>query len=394
MKILVAHNKYRARGGEDAVAEAEAQLLRDNGHDVHLYERSNRELNQMSMTEKTRHMWYLAWSQQSYRDMKDTLERIRPDVVHFHNIYFMMSPAVYYACQEAGVPVVQSLHNFRPLCANGLFFRDNQVCEKCLHGSLNHGIRYRCYQNSLLISALVVRMLKSHRKMKTWQTQVNAYITATEFTRQKYIQAGFNGGRIYVKPNFIYPAPEHTGEERGYALYIGRLSDEKGLEVLIKSWVNQSELPLRIAGEGPLLAYLSGFKHNKGITNVSLLGRVNDEQYHELMSGATCLIVPSVCYENFPRIAAEAMAYGLPVIASRLGSLEEIIDDGVNGGLFEPGNPEALKERIDWLMQEADRPRMRQASRQAYEERFNSQRNLEMLLDIYQQTINGHKSKS
>lgn len=394
MRVLVGHNEYQSFGGEDAVAAAEQRLLMDQGHEVYSYRRSNQELADMSAREKTRFIWYLAWADKSYKELRKIIQEFKPDVVHFHNIYFMMSPAVYHACKDEGVPVVQSLHNFRPLCANGLFFRADQVCEKCLHGSLLNGVRHRCYQKSLVISALVVRMLKTHRKMNTWRDKVDAYITATEFTRKKYIQAGFNADQIYVKPNFIYPEPSTLAVDGNYALYVGRLSPEKGLEVLIQAWKDNSMLPLKIVGDGPSKQYLSGYIQNNGISNVELLGHLGDEEYDELMRNAKCVIIPSTCYENFPRVAAEAMSYGLPVIASRLGSLQEIIDDRVNGCLFDVGDAEDLKKSLKWLITQADISQIKANALKSYNENFKSDHNYATLLKIYAQAIHHQQGVS
>lgn len=387
MKILIGHNQYQNFGGEDAVALAEQQLLQDNGHEVIVYSRSNAELKKLSFSEKSRFMWYLAWSDQSYRELRKLIRDTKPDIAHFHNIYFMMSPAVYHACKDEGVPVVQSLHNFRPLCANGLFFRNNHVCEDCLNGSLFNAIRHRCYQNSWIISALVVRMLTAHRKMNTWKNKIDAYITATEFTKQKYVLAGISPEKIFIKPNFIYPSPKTLAADQGYALYVGRLSDEKGVEVLIKAWKEIKGYPLIIAGDGPLMPYLSGFIQNNQLKNVSLLGHVEQDKYENLMLGARMVIIPSVCYENFPRIAAEAMAFGIPVVASRLGSLKEIIEDQKEGFLFEPGNPRALAEAVKSCLEFKEYALMKQRALTKYNQSFSSEVNYSALMAVYHQIL-------
>lgn len=387
MRILIGHNEYQNFGGEDAVALAELKLLTDHGHTLHLYTRSNAELKKFSFKDKSRFMWYLAWSDQSYRELRRIIRDFKPDVAHFHNIYFMMSPAVYYACKDERVPVVQSLHNFRPLCANGLFFRNNRVCEDCLNGSLFNGIRHRCYQKSWIISALVVRMLAAHRKMNTWKDKVDAYITATEFTKQKYVQAGIAPDKIFIKPNFIYPSPRETAVDQGYALYVGRLSEEKGVEVLIKAWKEIKDCPLKIAGDGPLKPYLSGFIHNNQIANVELLGHVDQGRYEQLMQGAKFIVVPSICYENFPRIVAEAMAYGVPVIASRLGSLQEIIEDKKDGMLFETGNSQDLADKVRQCLGSADYYQMKAQAFLKYEQKFSDQVNYEIMMNIYNKVL-------
>ena len=387
MRVLIGHNAYQNFGGEDAVAASEEQLLRGRGHDVRVYSRSNAELNQLSLKDKSRFLWYLGWNEESYQQVRALIRDFRPDIVHFHNIYFMMSPAVYHACHAEGVPVVQSLHNFRPLCLNGLLFRNNRVCEDCLKGSLLPGVAHRCSQQSMIISAMVARMIRSHRRLRTWSDKVGTYITATEFTRKKYVDAGFPADRIFVKPNFVEEPSTKAETDKGYALYVGRLSEEKGVETLIRAWKGLADVPLRIAGDGPARTLLSGYIQRFGLKNVSLLGHVAEEKFHELMSGARFLILPSLCYENFPRIAVEALSYGLPVVASRLGSLVEVIDDGVTGRLFEPGDGESLAQAVRELFGNAALGEKRKAARAKFEEAYSPQKNYDKLLEIYERAL-------
>ncbi|MBP9855310.1 MAG: glycosyltransferase [Candidatus Omnitrophica bacterium] len=394
MRILIGHNQYQNYGGEDAVAMAEQRLLEEHGHTVYKYTRSNTELKNFPFKEKSRFMWYLAWSDKSYQELRKIIREFKPDIAHFHNIYFMMTPAVYYACQDEGVPVVQSLHNFRPLCANGLLFRNNHVCEKCLKGSLLNGIWHRCYQKSWIISALLVRMLSAHRKMNTWKDKVDAFITATEFTKSKYLQAGFAPDKIFIKPNFLYASPPELKADQGYALYVGRLSEEKGVEVLVNAWKEIKDYPLKIVGDGPLKAYLSGLLHNNQIQNVELLGHVDDNKRNQLLQGAKFVIVPSICYETFSLIVAESMAYGVPVIGSRLGSLQEIIEDQKDGMLFEAGNSQDLANKVKQCISSPEYENMRRQALAKYQKQFSTLANYEILMNIYNNVLSKNYPRS
>ena len=394
MRILIVHNRYQQRGGEDAVFEAESQLLRRFGEDVQVYERSNVELKDYDVLQKMNFLFEINWSKKTYADIKRILKGFRPDVVHVHNIFYMISPSIYNACQEEGVPVVQSLHNFRLRCANGLFFRNNRVCEKCLDGSLWWGVWYRCYKNSSFMTALTVRLLDHYWRNRTWQEKVTYYLTATEFTRSKYIKAGISAGKIIVKSNFFDHSPlASQGDSQGYALYVGRLSHEKGVKVLLKAWKSLLEFPLKIMGDGPLMDELKAYAAKENLKLVEFLGYVPHQDYEAYLRNAKFVVVPSLCYENFPRIVAEAYAYGKPVLASRIGSFIELVRDNETGFLFEAGNSEDLLKKVHYFIdQENSVGKISRGARQEYESKYAPKDNYTDLKKIYEQAIHqyGH----
>ena len=392
MRILIAHNHYQQFGGEDAVVETEYALLKGFQEDVRLYKRSNSEITSYSFFQKINFVLNLSWSCSSYRQMKKILREFRPQVVHFHNTFFMLSPSVYAACREENVPVVQSLHNFRLRCANGLFFRNNRVCEDCLKGSLWNGVRHRCYKNSRLITTLVVRILEEHWKRGTWTNMVDYYIAVTEFSRQKMIQAGIAPEKIVVKPNCVrwQFAPSPRGGE--YALYAGRLSPEKGVRLLLEAWRTLANIPLKILGSGPLMEELKNFVKNNGMKHVEFLGFVSGERYTQRLNGAKFVVVPSLCYENFPRIIVEAYACGIPVLASRLGAMQDLVRDFQTGRLFEPGNADDLIEKACWLADhEVELDQMGQRARQEYEQKYSAPQNYDFLMAIYKKAVEGRR---
>ena len=391
MRILIVHNRYQQPGGEDAVARTEFNLLKGFGQEVRLYERSNDEIKDYSFLERINSLREMGWSEDSYNDIRKILKEFSPDVVHCHNIFFTITPSVYQACRDEGVPVVQSLHNFRLLCSNALFFRGGKVCEECLeHKNLWRGVYYGCYRNSRLMTALVVRMLQDHWKRGTWLDMVDLYITATEFSRRKYIMAGIPAEKIAVKPNVNLSDTVKENQDQGYALYAGRLTPEKGARVLLEAWKKKACLPLKIVGDGPLAAELK--KGFEDIQEVEFLGFVPEDRYDECMKGAKFLIVPSLCYENFPRVVAEAYSYGVPVLASSLGGFPEIVSEGKTGLLFRPGDVDHLLEKIQWMVSHQDhRPAMRENIRQVYATVYSARKNYEMLIDIYKKAI-FHKS--
>ena len=236
MRVLLIHNDYKIPGGESTVFEAEKRLLVENGHHVCVFSKHNSEIDSYSLQEKVRLFQSTFWSHASYSELEDFIHQCKPDVAHFHNTLPLISPAAYYACGRNRVPVVQTLHNFRLMCPVATIFRDGQVCEDCHTSSLRESVKHACYRGSRVQTATVARMISKHRKLKTFEQRVNAYIALTPFHREKFVEAGLPEERIFVKPNFLYsPEKERKGTGK-YALYLGRLSAEKGVDVLLRAW--------------------------------------------------------------------------------------------------------------------------------------------------------------
>ena len=317
----------------------------------------------------------------------DAIARFRPDVVHVHNFFPLFSPAVYYACRTAGVPVVQTLHNYRLLCANSLLFRDGHVCEECVGRSFAWpAIAHACYRGSRAGTASIAIMQASHRIARTWQERVDLYIALTEFSRAKLVEGGLPAEKIVVKPNFA-SRDIATGNGRGgYALFVGRLSPEKGLDVLLEAWKRmRMSIPLRIVGDGPL----AGRVREAAGESVSYLGPREKSEVLGLMQSASLLILPSMWYEGFPMVIVEAFQVGLPVVASDLGSLSSLVTPGRTGLLFRPGDPSALAERVEWAFAHPEElSRMRRQARAEHEANYTPERNYELLMQIYDRVIN------
>jgi exopolysaccharide biosynthesis WecB/TagA/CpsF family protein len=390
MKILLTHNSYQQAGGEDAVVAAEAALLAERGHEVITYRRSNEELNGEGLIGQAVAGLRTTWSSRSYREIAQLLKKDKPDIAHFHNTFPLISPAVYYACEEIGVPVVQTLHNYRLLCPASTFLRDGKVCEECLRLPVAWpGIAHGCYRASRRATAAVAAMQIAHRAMRTWQTKVNVYIALSEFARGKFIEGGLPGDRIVVKPNFVAGNFKPQAAPGKYAVFVGRLSEEKGAQVLLSAWrTMQTAVPLRIIGGGPLLEKLSREIKESSLPWVELAGRITPEEVRLMMLEARFLVSPSICYENFPLAVAESFACGVPVIASRLGSMAEIVQDGVTGLHFEAGNVTDLAAKAEWAWNHSEElARMGLAARAKYEANYTSDINYERLLEIYHRAM-------
>ena len=381
MRILAIHNYYQIRGGEDECYEAEMELLQKHGHLVDLYQEKNERVAALG---KLRTAARTLWSRQSYQAVKQRLTAQAYDVVHVQNFFPLISPSVYYAARDRGVPVVQTLHNYRLLCPNALFFRDGKVCEDCMGKEIAYpGVIHRCYRQSKTASAGVAMMLAFHRAKNTWLEQVDLYIALTEFARQKFIEGGLPADKIVVKPNFVGLDPGIGEGQGGYALYVGRLSVEKGLDTLLAAWKQlKSRIPLKIVGEGPLAAQV--IEATKQLPSVEWLGRRPMTEVYDLMGEAKFLVFPSKWYETFGRVAVEAFAKGTPVIAANIGAIAELVEAGRTGLHFRPGDAEDLATQIEWALENSEKlSQMRQAARVEFEAKYTAEKNYQRLMDIY-----------
>ncbi len=393
MRILIGHNYYQIPGGEDAVVRSEIDMLRNFGHEVVFYERHNDEIGRLDPLRKTAHFLSLAHSQASYRQLRALLREKRPDIAHFHNIYYMMTPSVYKACRDEGVLVVQSLHNYRMMCSNALLFRDGHVCEDCLKKDIWEGVKHRCFRDSSLMTAMMAFNLDKLWRRGVWINDVDRYIVAAEFTRRKYMDRGIPVEKISYKPHFIDVQRSRREKDAGYAFYLGRLSHEKGVDTLLDAWRSLKDIPLKIAGTGPMEEKLKSFAVGNGLSQVEFLGFLKESQCLDILSEATALIIPSVCYENFPRVVVEAFACGVPVVASRLGSLQELIEDGETGLLFEPSDPKALVAAVRRCFENRLKTmQMGHNARGVFEDKYTVQTNHKRLMEIYEDVI--HRAKS
>lgn len=373
-RVLIVHNAYQHRGGEDSVVAEEIALLESRGHQVETYFRHNDDIAGLSALVVAQQT---LWSSRTSHDLAKQIRNIRPDIIHVHNSFPLISPSLYWAAEQAGVPVVQTLHNFRLMCLNALFLRDGQVCEDCLGHSPWRGVARACYRGSRAASAVLTGMLVLHRGMGTYRNKVARYIALNGFCRNKFIEAGLPAERVVVKPNFVDFAPPEPALRAGL-LFVGRLSVEKGVTTLAAAMARLPEAAVRVAGEGPEAAVL------EGVAGVTRLGSLPGEIVRHEMSRAVALVVPSIWYENFPRTIVEAFACCLPVIASRIGALAEIVRDGETGLLFEPGNAQDLASKMAWAQGHPEQmAEMGRKARAQYEAEFSAEVNYQRLMEIY-----------
>lgn len=436
MKILLLHNFYQSSSpsGEDGVYRNEVELLRKNGVDVVIYERHNDEINKYELWEKFFLPFINIWSKKTYNEVRNLIKKEKPDVAHFHNIWYLISPSAYYACKDAGIPVVQTLHNFRLFCTNGLLMRNGKICEECItkigdrsevigHGGkegkigdrsevigkekkgywsklIKNAIKYGCYRNSRLLSLPVALTEYIHWLKRTWIDKVDAYIALTEFGKKKFIECGLPEEKIFVKPNFLPDPPEPRYSDSTYAVFLGRISAEKGVSVLInafqylltisdqRSAISDQQIKLKIIGDGPLRENLQQIVDAGKIAGIEFTGRKSFTDAMDILVDSKFMIMPALCYEGFPMAIRESFACGKPVIASRLGAMAELVEDGKTGLLFEPGNPVDLAEKMKWMIEHEDAcVEMGKNARKVFEEKYTAERNFQILMDIYKKVI-------
>jgi glycosyltransferase involved in cell wall biosynthesis len=376
----------------------ECALLTQAGHRVIEYFRDNHEIETYNIGKTISLGARTLWAWDSCSQIRDLLRAEKPDLAHFDNTFPLISPGAYYACRDAGVPVVQTLRNYRIVCPGTYLQRDGRVCEDCLGRGPWRGMLHGCYRDSRAASGAVALMLTAHRLLGTWNNLVDCYIALTEFARAKFIEGGLPAEKIVVKPNFVFsdsaaqniscPGANLEPPEDP-ALFVGRLSPEKGVATLLSAWKQLgARIPLHIIGDGPQRAELEAYARHHTLTNVHFDGRLSPQQTLAAMKRSRFLVFPSEWYETFGRVAAEAFACGVPVIASRLGAMEEIVAHGQTGLHFTPGDAGDLAAKVAWACAHPEEMfAMGVAARAEYEAKYTPERNLAMLTSIYKHTL-------
>jgi glycosyltransferase involved in cell wall biosynthesis len=379
MRILVAHNYYQQAGGEDTVVNSEIEMLRAHGHAVEIYGRTNDDINDIPHLKVASQTF---WSSHTSKDIANLFSSFKPDIIHVHNTFPLISPSIYWAAANANVPVVQTLHNFRLLCPQAMFLRDGNVCEDCLGNIPWRGVMHGCYRGSKSQTAVLASMSTAHSIIGTWHNKVARYIALNEFCRQKFIAGGLPADLIAVKPNFV-DAPAVKETARNGFLFVGRLSQEKGISTLAAAAKLLNNATICVAGVGEQSALL------ENIAGLEIIGKLPSEAIFNKMAGSLALIMPSIWYENFPRTLVESFACGLPVIASRIGALAELIEDGKTGLLFDSGNATNLAKKMLWAQQNPEKMRqMGQNALALYQAKYTPNQNYAQLIAIYEAAIN------
>ena len=390
MRVLAVHNYYQQPGGEDRIFEAESSMLEKHGCRVFNYTVHNdhiKGMNPLTLARST------MWNKNIFNQLRKVVRQVQPEVVHLHNTFPLISPAAYYVPKAEGVPVVQTLHNYRLLCPNALLFRNGHVCEDCMGRMVPWpSVFHACYRKSRAVTGVTAVMLSVHRALHTYKRMVDMYIALTEFARQKFIQGGLPAEKVVVKPNFVHPDPSIKENDGSYAIFVGRFSPGKGIKTLLESWKNLNGVALKMVGNGPLMIRVK--REAEKMSNVKVLGQREHKDTVNLIKNSKLLIFPSRCYEGFPGVICEAFACGVPVIASDFGAMAEIVEDGRTGLHFLPENSDDLAAKIEWAWSHSERMQeMGREARSEYEAKYTAELNYKMLMDIYETAIERSRKK-
>jgi glycosyltransferase involved in cell wall biosynthesis len=382
VRILQVHNKYRQRGGEDGVVASEAELLRRHGHQVLEHFTSNP--NGMSAAAS---LAFAPWNPASARLMRAAVHESAPDVAHVHNTWFTLSPSVFGALHRSKIPVVMTLHNYRLVCANALVFRDGKPCQDCVGHSPMPGVRHRCYRNSAVQSAAAAATISFNRARGTWVNAVDLFIAPSRILRDTLVAGGLPAERFVVRPHAVSDAGQRTcaPSSSPTVLYVGRVSEEKGIDVLLEAWARAKprDLELLVVGDGPQREELE----RRSVEGVRFTDWLSKDEVRSLMLGARAFVFPSVSFESFGLTIVEAMSAGLPVIASAHGSPGEIVGEIGAEWLAAPGRADEWAERVANLDDAAALDVAGKRAREIYESQYDQERGIGSLLDAYQTAI-------
>jgi glycosyltransferase involved in cell wall biosynthesis len=389
MRIVKVHSYYTQSGGEDTVFHVETALLRSRGHEVMEYIEHNKKIESMN---KTSVALQTLWSLSSYYKIKRFLSETKPDIVHFHNIFPLISPSAYYACRDLNIPVVQTLDNQRLICPASTFYREGKLCLDCVGKTPPYpGVLHACYHNSHVHTAVVAAMLTLHRWLGTWQKKVDTFLCSTHFYRDLFVSVGFPADKITIMPHFVQENFSSNVENKtgDYALFVGRFDPEKGINVLLEAW-RLLDFPLKMRGAGRLDEEARKFVKQHGMNNVEFLGRMEEKELSDLIANARFLIMPSEgYYETFGLVMIEAYSRGVPVVASNIGVTSELVNDKQTGLLFEVSNARDLADKARWMWEHPAEARiMGKNGLNTYRERFTQEQCYQSLIEVYERLIN------
>lgn len=391
VKVLLCHNFYREPGGELRAVELQRELLERRGHRVASLTRNSREIDDWGPLDKLRFPATVLWSRRTEREVRDAVERERPDVAHVHNVFPLLSPSLYRALARSGIPIVQTIHNYRLLCPNALFYTRGEICRRCKHGNTFHAVRLRCYRDSRVLSGIYAASLALHRRRGTFG-RVDRFLAPNDFVARELAEGGIAPSeRITVVPHFL-PTPLHPPEPpdevEPYALYLGRLSPEKGVDLLLEAFEGLPDHRLVVAGDGPDREALEDFATRRKLDHVHFAGFVTGERKRRLLARAWVTVIPSRVLEVFPLALLESLEAGVPVVVSGHGGLAAVVDEPRGGLWFRPGDSKDLRDRLAGIFENADlRRTLSSRARRQVETHYTEDVAAHRLIGVYRELI-------
>ncbi|OVE76866.1 hypothetical protein BVX98_04155 [bacterium F11] len=401
MKILLTHNVYRETGGEEKGIERMAFDLKARGHQVEFFREFSQDWGKKGIASKLRTGLQIVYSWDNLKKITTICREYQPDFIHVHNLFPFLTPSVCSVGKQMGIPIVQTLHNFRLFCLNGLLYREGNVCELCLKGSLLNGTVHRCYQQGFITSGAMSLTLCLHRMLNTWNSKIDRFIALSEFSRNKFVENGIANEKIEVIPNGIDLSGDCATDEIPSSpslVYIGRLSEEKGIRTLLKAFAifstKRPDVPLHVVGTGRLEREVRNFKEENSNLKIFLHGYLQAYDRDQLLKKSTFLMFPSECYENCPYVILESLSLGIPVIGSDRGGIPELINDGTTGYLFESGSPSQLNAVLVKAMENLSQwPSMTRNAREEAKARFDKKVWIERIENLYKSILKSRNSE-
>lgn len=387
MRVAMLHNRYRSGqpSGENNIVDQTAAFLRYSGHEVELYTQNSDDIALMRRKDRALLPFRSVWSFSDEHDLTFRLQERRPDLVHVHNTFPLFSPSVLRAAARLGLPVVATLHNFRLMCANGVLQRDGGPCESCVGRIPWRGVVHGCYRDSRIQSLPLATGITVHQALKTWQRYVTTLIAPSEFVRSRYVAGGFDPEQIVVKPHAVPPPAGAVRDGPGEAfVFLGRLTEEKGFADLLRAW-DPALGRLVVVGDGPLRAEADARAARD--PSIQVFGAMPWADCMDVLRSARAVVVPARSYETFGLVVVEAFAHGVPVVASRIGALAELVDDGETGALATPGDSEELRKALGVMAAPTVSIACGARARQVYLDRFTPERDLTATERIYADAI-------
>lgn len=385
-KILFLHNHYKVRGGEDSVVDQEIELFRSKGHEVDVLFFDNEQISGIFSQLKV--AFSAIYSVTSRKILRKKVKEFQPDIVHIHNFFPMISPSVFRLLEKMKIPFVMTTHNFRTICANALLLRNGSICEKCIDKKFPlAGIKNKCYRDSYLQSIIMTLSFGVHKVLKTFN-KASAYFVLTSFQKEKLSKSSFgvDSSKLWTKPNFVDDFGFSKNPRKNHFLFVGRLSDEKGLDLLLDAFTG-SDYELKIAGTGPLLSDVKkAIINNK---NIEYLGLLSKEEVKEQLKSCRAIVVPSKCYEGMPMTILEGYSTGVPVVCSNMGGMAAVVDHEKTGYNFKPFDVNDLRTGLKYIAESDNYIALQKNARRKFETDFSKENNYQLQNDYYNQLING-----